>query len=338
MIDPTGSVVVALIAAGLGVSFVSADRHSPTSWLLGVTFWCVGGSIFANVCLVHAQTESSIRALSVIAGIHEAGAMIGFHEWILRVRRTIPARGLRTTFGDRLSRFGEVAALVYLALAIWLPDVRAREFVGALQAEGALGRPAFYLFFVPSNLSILSGLLSIGLVLRRRPDPGERTRLLALCAAGPLLATGLILPLDWAPIAGALGEIVFLIGALRYHVFQGQRGQFLGRFLSPQVAEIVRSEGLAAVMRESTAELSVVACDLRGFTRLSEATSSQRVIQVLREYYDAVGGEAAELGGTIKDLAGDGILILVGAPLPYPDHARARCAWRNGSATRSKRD
>ena len=51
--------------------------------------------------------------------------------------------------------------------------------------DGALGRPAFYLFFVPSNLSVVSGLLSMGLVLRRRPDPGERTRLIIAIPARP---------------------------------------------------------------------------------------------------------------------------------------------------------
>ena len=45
------------------------------------------------------------------------------------------------------------------------------------------------------------------------------------------------------------------------------------------------------------------------------------MIEVLRDYYDAVGLVVAEYGGTIKDYAGDGILILVGAPLPMADHA-----------------
>jgi len=45
------------------------------------------------------------------------------------------------------------------------------------------------------------------------------------------------------------------------------------------------------------------------------------VIQVLREYYDAVGAVVARHSGTIKDYAGDGVLVLVGAPIAMPDHA-----------------
>jgi class 3 adenylate cyclase len=39
------------------------------------------------------------------------------------------------------------------------------------------------------------------------------------------------------------------------------------------------------------------------------------------EYYEAVGAQVAKHGATIKDYAGDGVLMLVGAPLPVPDAA-----------------
>jgi adenylate cyclase len=96
----------------------------------------------------------------------------------------------------------------------------------------------------------------------------------------------------------------------------------MSKFLSPQVAELVGRRGLKSATDEQTLELSVVCCDLRGFTAFTAATSSQKVIRILREYYDAVGAAATECGGTIKDQAGDGVLTLVGAPIPYPDHAQ----------------
>jgi hypothetical protein len=49
-----------------------------------------------------------------------------------------------------------------------------------------------------------------------------------------IVATGL----EWGlrvMRAFAIGEVIFLVGAIRYHVVQGRRGQFLARFLSPQV-------------------------------------------------------------------------------------------------------
>ena len=120
----------------------------------------------------------------------------------------------------------------------------------------------------------------------------------------------------------AVGLLIFLVGGVQYHVVQGRRAQFMSRFLSPAVAELVGRRGLKSATDEQTIEMSVVCCDLRGFTAFTAATSSQKVIRILREYYDVVGAAATECGGTIKDQAGDGVLTLVGAPIPFPDHAQ----------------
>jgi class 3 adenylate cyclase len=167
-------------------------------------------------------------------------------------------------------------------------------------------------------LGTFSGLL----LLKRRPDRAESLRMLAFLAGAPFMASGLVLPAQTAPLGTAIGLLIFLVGAVQYHVTQGRRAQFLSRFLAPQVVEMVRERGLKSATDQRTLEISVVCCDLRGFTAFSEATSSKKVIHILREYYDAVGTAAAASGGTIKDQAGDGVLILVGAPIPFADHAR----------------
>src|SRR3546814_10103771 len=63
----------------------------------------------------------------------------------------------------------------------------------------------------------------------------------------------------------------------------------MSRFLSPQVARLVAEQGLARAMQEDHREITIVCCDLRGFTPYAAARSSSQVLQVLREYYDAVG-------------------------------------------------
>jgi len=181
--------------------------------------------------------------------------------------------------------------------------------------------PAFYVFAVPLAVSLLLATVSGALMLRRRPDRAEALRGLAFLIGAPFMASGLILPLHLAPVSTAVGLLIFLVGAVQYHVTQGRRAQFMARFLSPQVAKLVSERGLKSATDEQTLQMSVVCCDLRGFTAFSSATSSKRVIQILREYYDAVGTAVAEFGGTIKDQAGDGVLVLVGAPIAFEDHA-----------------
>jgi class 3 adenylate cyclase len=146
-------------------------------------------------------------------------------------------------------------------------------------------------------------------------------RLIAFAVAAPFMASGLVLPNTLAPVSTAIGLLIFLVGAVQYHVIQGQRAHFMSKFLSPQVAALVGRRGLRSATDEQTLELSVVCCDLRGFTAFTAATSSQKVIGILREYYDAVGAAVSAVGGTIKDQAGDGVLILVGAPIALADHA-----------------
>lgn len=97
-------------------------------------------------------------------------------------------------------------------------------------------------------------------------------------------------------------------------------------FLSPEVARAVHERGLATVMRQDRVSLSVVVCDLRGFTAFSEVAAAEEVVQLLTEYYDAVGRVVTGVGGTVKDHAGDGVLCLVGAPVAYDDHAERAVA------------
>ncbi len=211
------------------------------------------------------------------------------------------------------------------------PEMRARHFSGvyvehvineSLGAFDGQMRIATLLFALPLAASLALALVAGLLMLRRRPDRAETVRVLAFLLAAPIVGGGLVLPPPHAPVAIAAGLLVFLIGAVQYHVTQGRRAQFLARFLAPQVADLVRRRGLGGVMEEKVTEISVVCCDLRGFTAFTEATSSQQVMRILHEYYDAVGTAAAAFGGTIKDQTGDGVLILVGAPVAFSDHAR----------------
>jgi class 3 adenylate cyclase len=157
--------------------------------------------------------------------------------------------------------------------------------------------------------------------LRLELDHSEKVRLTAFAVAAPFFAALLVVPPRWGPFLTVIGELIFLGGAVRYHVLQGQRGQFLARFLSPQVARLVHERGLSSTMQQQRVQLSVVACDLRGFTSFAETAAPEEVIQFLRDYYQAIGDAVTEFGGTIKDFAGDGVLTLVGAPLPHSDHA-----------------
>jgi adenylate cyclase len=318
----TAPIISALIAFGMALAFILADRRSPTSRALASFLATVGVSIVVTTQIELRYVNSrDYPAWGGIFALPEVFAFVFGYEWLLRVRRTIPARNLKIRFADNQLRVAQALALVYGLLALALPQRRIDEFSGiGLVANGL--QPGFFIFAVPLGLSLVLGIAAGLITLRRRPDVAERKRLVAFAVAAPFMASSMVLPVALAPVAAAFGMLVLLVGAVQYHVIQGQRAQFLSRFLSPQVAELVREHGLDSATHEQTLELSVVCCDLRGFTAFSGATEPQRVVQILREYYDAVGAAATRVGGTIKDQAGDGVLILVGAPIAYQDHAR----------------
>jgi adenylate cyclase len=318
--DTTPQLIASLLALGIALAFIVADRQASTSQALSIFLASIGISI-----ALYSQVElrflraSDYPAWGGIFAIPEVSAFYFAYEWLLRIRKTIPAHNLRTRFGDNQLRVAQALAISYGGLALCFPRLRAYEFTGGLSGSG-LG-PGFYLLAVPLGVSVVLGIASGIITLNRRPDVAERQRLVAFLTAAPVMAAGMVLPGSLAPVMTSLGMLVFLVGAIQYYVIQGRRAQFLSRFLAPQVAELVREKGLESATREQTLELSVVCCDLRGFTAFSAATESGRVIQILREYYDAVGSAAASVGGTIKDQAGDGVLILVGAPIRFEDHA-----------------
>jgi adenylate cyclase len=316
MISIVPNLMVAIVAVGMALAFIVVDYQSPTSRALALGLVLLGLAIVSNVGYLYHRGDPP-GWLSLPEGAALAAAL----EWVLRVRRTLPGRELDVRFGDYLLRIGQAAAALYCLLSILYPEVRARDFLFAAASLGALRRSGFWLFAAPILFGALTGVLAGALMLARQPDRSERARVIALGTSLPFFIAGFILRLEWAAISILVGEMIFLIGAVQYHVLQGQRGQFLSRFMSPQVASLVHERGLSGAMQQNYLEITAVVSDVRGFTAYAQSHPSSRVIHVLREYYDAVGEVVARYGGTIKDFAGDGILILVGAPLPVPEHA-----------------
>jgi adenylate cyclase len=97
----------------------------------------------------------------------------------------------------------------------------------------------------------------------------------------------------------------------------------LKRFLSPQVAELVAAENAAENLLEShRREVTVVFCDLRGFTAFTESAAPEEVMRVLDEYHRTLGAHIDRYEATLERFAGDGLLTLLNDPLPCLDHTR----------------
>lgn len=121
-----------------------------------------------------------------------------------------------------------------------------------------------------------------------------------------------------------------------------ERMNRLRRFLAPQVAELVASsdqkEQLLASHRR---EITVVFCDLRGFTAATENAEPEDVMTILREYHASLGQLIFRYQGTLNQFAGDGIMVIFNDPLPCANHTeravRMALEMRDAAAELSQR-
>jgi adenylate cyclase len=95
----------------------------------------------------------------------------------------------------------------------------------------------------------------------------------------------------------------------------------LRRFLAPQLAEVIASDQHEQVLESHRREVTVVFCDLRGFTAFSETTEPEEVMGVLREFHAAMGELIYRYEGTLERFTGDGMMIFFNDPLPCSDPA-----------------
>jgi GAF domain-containing protein len=95
----------------------------------------------------------------------------------------------------------------------------------------------------------------------------------------------------------------------------------LKRFLAPQLAELIVSQGDEKILESHRREVVVVFCDLRGYTAFTETAEPEEVLDFLREYHGALGPLVSQFEGTLDQFSGDGIMVFFNDPVPIPDPA-----------------
>ena len=98
-----------------------------------------------------------------------------------------------------------------------------------------------------------------------------------------------------------------------------ERVSRLRRFLSPQVADAVVSDGADALLASGRVGVTVLFSDLRGFTAFAESAPSEQVMGLLAAYHRLAGPLIHAHGGTLERFLGDGLMVIFNAPLPCPD-------------------
>ena len=100
---------------------------------------------------------------------------------------------------------------------------------------------------------------------------------------------------------------------------QLERVSRLRRFLPAQLADIIISSGDESFLNGHRREITVVCCDLRGFTAFAETAEPEDVWETLGEYHGALGDLIARFEGTLERFTGDGLVVFFNDPIPCDD-------------------
>jgi len=93
-----------------------------------------------------------------------------------------------------------------------------------------------------------------------------------------------------------------------------------GQYVSNTVRDGILSDQIS--LGGERREVTIVFTDIRDFTTWCENTPPEEIIQTLNAYFEYLVQTFARHNGTVTRYTGDGMLVLFGAPLGDPDHAR----------------
>ena len=205
-------------------------------------------------------------------------------------------------------------------------EVHANLVSGMLDGRIA-ARPDYAAGYEVALLLLLGAVLAIGLPML----PVGRALALGLGLLGGLLAldlslylgAGLVMPLATALVLTLTALAVNM--ALGYFVESHAKRELARQFATYVPPELVRQmvrNPERYSMQARAEELTVMFCDLRGFTSLSETMEPLALQALLNDVLSRLTHVIRAHQGTIDKYMGDCVMAFWGAPVAMPDHAR----------------
>lgn len=97
------------------------------------------------------------------------------------------------------------------------------------------------------------------------------------------------------------------------------------RYVSPDVLHQIERSGYKLALGGEMREMTIMFCDIRQFTGLSEKLSPTEIVAVLNELFTELSRPILDNLGTIDKFIGDSIMAFWNAPLFIENHGRAAC-------------
>lgn len=153
---------------------------------------------------------------------------------------------------------------------------------------------------------------------------------LALGAVGILLGLNLWLYLSMGLVLPLAAALVMVSAMFALHLGLGyfvenrtkrELASLFGTYVPPELVDEMLKDPDAYSMQASNQELTVMFCDMRGFTDMSENMEPTQLQALLNGVFSRLTSIIRTNRGTIDKYMGDCVMAFWGAPVHTPDHA-----------------
>ncbi len=136
------------------------------------------------------------------------------------------------------------------------------------------------------------------------------------------LSYGLVLPLASALV---MALTAFALN-MSYGYFVESKSKrdlanLFGTYVPPELVDEMVKDAGSYSMKATTKELTVMFCDMRGFTQMSETMEPTQLQALLNTVFSRLTDQIRGNRGTIDKYMGDCVMAFWGAPVDTPDHA-----------------
>ncbi len=134
--------------------------------------------------------------------------------------------------------------------------------------------------------------------------------------------------LGWVmPVAAALLLVtaLFVANIAWGYLFEYRKGRAMvnlfGEYVAPELVTEMAANPENYSMEGESRELTVLFCDVRGFTTISEGLDPNALREYINRYLTAMSEDIRGNRGTLDKYIGDAVMAFWGAPVVLPDHA-----------------
>ncbi len=290
--------LVVWLLTGLGIGFVFVFySHVPVLTALKVILGCVAFGLFGGMLCFLSMERRII-------------------EFLKTEKSDVPFTPKRIFSVSRKMLFFTITVLLFMVVAILLMAFMNINYL--LDHKGFLRMDFFFSFF-KEILFAFSILFVLSLFILGRYSQNLKANLSIQLSVMEDISRG-----NYNTQVPVVTNDEFgLIAAKTNEMIKGLKdGDFcqisFGRFVTPEISDRIL-KGQVPVEGE-VINVTIMLCDLRGYTTFVERRDPREVVSFLNEYFSEMEQAVKQYGGIVLQLIGDEIEAVFGAPIELPDH------------------